>query len=1286
MIKYVFNPLSGSFDAVNVDSLSISGTVNYVPKFTSANTIGDSSIADSPASNPNSVVISKDLDVDGDLTFGDNTGVATITGPGGPVFVYDGPGYYERVGTSVRTDLSSPAKTRLGPGVDVLYVVNTGPLGRVGVLTSSPSYELDVNGVIGAIGGTSIDWNLAYSWGNHASASYATQSYVGTAIANLVDSSPTTLDTLNELAAALGDDPNFATTVSTALGNRLRVDLTDQGLTALQKANGRTSLGATTVGSNLFTAANPSAVTFLRINSDNSVSTLNASDFRTAIGAGTGTLTAESDTLATVTGRGATTTLAITTGGVTTTGSITAAAALAMGAYFNNTLVASANNDVLVGVDINPTFTNGSFTGVLNTALRVNGSITPLISGSGSIGTGSLPFNNGVFSGVVYGSTFQGYSSGFNFNVGGVNFGRFHTTTGNLTLQNGGTFTDAGYRLDVNGTARVTGMLTLASSNFRVSPNEFIGSVALPSTLDGTNNTAYINIGTFTSAFNHIVVEVELVPWLLNTTNIGSYSKTYVIRLTSASPGVVSLYGANVTRDIGSVGEKYQLGTPIANASNLLQIPVHYIGSGSGNSVTARVRVTGNIVGNIDSVSLSTTTPAAVVGGTQEYVTFRNRVGIGAASPTAALQVGTSITAASAIARGAFFNNTLVAAANNDVLAAVDINPTFTNGAFTGVANFALRTVTGNVVLNSTSGNTLIGTSTDSGYKLDVNGISRFTGTALINPQLNITAGTVSTQLRSTSFTLQIRTNDASVLSTEFFQNGNVAIGGGSDNGYKLDVNGTARIQNQLTTTGTITAASAIARGAYFNQTLTAAANNDVLAAVDIDTTFTNGSFTGVGNWLFRARNSGTTRSQIGRLGQQEWYLSNGTVEIGKIAYGAPGGFPGITLWTGAAYNQNRFNLINNGAFFGLAFDADGPTESLGQLNIFPLGNVGIGTQTDFGYRLDVIGTIRAYDITTSLGLSSYEWDIAYNERAYWDGGSTGLDAAIGRASLGVTGYELYGSDGSYGGAQIRLGDIYDLTYMSVELIGSGATTVSWSAGGFISISSTNTTYSAGSGITLSGNTFSHTDTSSQATVTNTGGSVIQSITLDTYGHITTLASLDLDSRYSLTTHDHSGQYVETINETVVDDTFIIRPQGVGAGFLGTASNYFFETHTQKLFTYGIYENGLRTENIGNRATGTVVVWKDGKLSPCSTSNDHMVMGVIDHGNDSPIVMGAEPVLVTGQVNEGDYLVTSEKLGHAKAMSREELILNNLMDTAFAKALESGNGDSYTVKAMINKL
>jgi len=65
------------------------------------------------------------------------------------------------------------------------------------------------------------NWNTAYSWGNHASIGYATQAYVNTAVSNLVDSAPETLDTLNELAAALGDDPNFATTVTNNIATKL---------------------------------------------------------------------------------------------------------------------------------------------------------------------------------------------------------------------------------------------------------------------------------------------------------------------------------------------------------------------------------------------------------------------------------------------------------------------------------------------------------------------------------------------------------------------------------------------------------------------------------------------------------------------------------------------------------------------------------------------------------------------------------------------------------------------------------------------------------------------------------------------------------------------------------------------------------------------------------------------------------------------------------------------------------------------------------------------------------
>src|SRR5690606_13496310 len=57
----------------------------------------------------------------------------------------------------------------------------------------------------------------------------ATTAFVKAALAALVDSSPAALDTLNELAAALGDDPNFATTMANALA--LKAPLASPALT-----------------------------------------------------------------------------------------------------------------------------------------------------------------------------------------------------------------------------------------------------------------------------------------------------------------------------------------------------------------------------------------------------------------------------------------------------------------------------------------------------------------------------------------------------------------------------------------------------------------------------------------------------------------------------------------------------------------------------------------------------------------------------------------------------------------------------------------------------------------------------------------------------------------------------------------------------------------------------------------------------------------------------------------------------------------------------------------------
>ena len=59
-----------------------------------------------------------------------------------------------------------------------------------------------------------IKWNSSTSGWEADTQANVIGTYVGTQVAALVDSAPATLDTLNEIAAALNDDANFAVTVT----------------------------------------------------------------------------------------------------------------------------------------------------------------------------------------------------------------------------------------------------------------------------------------------------------------------------------------------------------------------------------------------------------------------------------------------------------------------------------------------------------------------------------------------------------------------------------------------------------------------------------------------------------------------------------------------------------------------------------------------------------------------------------------------------------------------------------------------------------------------------------------------------------------------------------------------------------------------------------------------------------------------------------------------------------------------------------------------------------------
>jgi len=212
----------------------------------------------------------------------------------------------------------------------------------------------------------------------------------------------------------------------------------------------------------------------------------------------------------------------------------------------------------------------------------------------------------------------------------------------------------------------------------------------------------------------------------------------------------------------------------------------------------------------------------------------------------------------SGILNGLAIGPSLVASANNNTLVGLDINPTFTNGAFTGVTNWGIRSQA-RVLINPTlsgvnslirmtdnsNGTTTFGFSnvTTTGFYINSNaaitiGTSSVLGdnqaptgpfinlrnatggkislnTASVNDGISFSDGnngtirmnfpssseTAITTVSSHNFSIGVASGVGSLTSTtmKFFQStGNVGINTTTDAGFRLDVNGTARIQNEF--------------------------------------------------------------------------------------------------------------------------------------------------------------------------------------------------------------------------------------------------------------------------------------------------------------------------------------------------------------------------------------------------------------------------------------------------------------------------------------------------------
>lgn len=203
-----------------------------------------------------------------------------------------------RIASSIAR-LNSPNFTTPDIGVATATSINgtTIPTSKTLLITDNigstvQGWDADLDSIAGLAGTTGLLKKTAANTWTLDTAAYSTT--VGT-VTSVGVSVPTGLSVTNTpvtssgtITIALQSGYSIPTTASQTTWDTAYTDRNkwDGGSTGLVASTGRTSLGATTVGSNIFTLTNPAAITFLKINADNSVSTESAATFRSSIGLG----------------------------------------------------------------------------------------------------------------------------------------------------------------------------------------------------------------------------------------------------------------------------------------------------------------------------------------------------------------------------------------------------------------------------------------------------------------------------------------------------------------------------------------------------------------------------------------------------------------------------------------------------------------------------------------------------------------------------------------------------------------------------------------------------------------------------------------------------------------------------------------------------------------------------------------------------------------------------------------------------------------------------------------
>ena len=735
---------------------------------------------------------------------------------------------------------------------------------------------------------------------------------------------------------------------------------------------------------------------------------------------------------------------AIISGSLQVTGSVLVSESVRVG------LGTTANNAIQFGsadLGMSSTSTNRLdfvTAGVSRVAILSNGTVVMGSDTTNVIGNTFLDFSTNA-TGIRFTPTTLTLSTGTGTPGTGVNYLRMFQT-GNIVLQNGGTFTDAGYRLDVqgstrlNGTAYVSGSLAVnypglasiyklgvggsAVINGQIIVQDDSGIFAAYSSdgltqTGGFNFNRYVGVNIYSSNANPIKFLVsgsELAR--INTTNVtlGSTNQNLVFTPTAGNPTLIQTGTTSSIAKVQSGTRALQLVSYAADI-NYLQAEGARLRIVTAGANGISFQTNGVLAGSISSnqnwtlggepdvgyrldVSGSTRlngntniTGSAIISGSLEVpqVSGLNTSGgslviLSTNNATkGTIDIGNNNAESVYLVNRQFqFTNVVLCAASNangflitrvtptDTLPNYVTNRADQTTGIGGTINTLSLITSGSTRLKASSaGNILIGTTTDAGFRLDVQGTSNFTAKMIVSEGVNTFRGTreafigVNTDTGSGEFpgiwfnTSTSRTvfNYALLADTtntifnapptgtllfrvgniqkfRVFDNGNIIIQNGgtyTDAGFRLDVSGSTRLNGNTTVSGSIALSGSISLN-----------NGTDLMKIS------RGSGA-LGRLVFSRPGNEAVESVTFGGGNEEIYIRSGA---GRITHSGPEfqiqnttGTTGLGLFS----TTGDVNLYGNSSTNGLRLF--GATRNV----LIQNGS----TFTDAGYRLDVQGTSR---------------------------------------------------------------------------------------------------------------------------------------------------------------------------------------------------------------------------------------------------------------------------------------------------------------------------------------